>query len=936
MNVNDLCPHCMREKGNGNGRCRHCGYENGKGSMLQHQLKPFTILSGKYLVGDILGEGGFGITYIGFDLNLEIRIAIKEFYPTGYVTRESGVTNMVTAYTGSGTDIFNKWLQNFMKEARSLAKCSHLPGIVGVKDFFQENNTAYIVMEYLDGMNVKDFAKANGGRIETQQLLQLFQPVLNSLESVHKAGLIHRDISPDNIMLLNDGTMKLLDFGAAREFTNEGEKSLSVLLKPGYAPEEQYRTKGKQGPWSDVYAICATIYRCITGITPPESMERMRKDELKKPSELGAAISKEAEEALLKGMAVFAENRYQSIEELMKELYNNAAVQKKSIITEKPERAESERTESERIKSEGTESEKIKSEETELEGTESKGTDPGKAAFPWDKIRNKKLLLGSAAAVGILICILMIRAFSSEDKIPQTTAVAQTQTESAAEAVFTGEFTEEETIQLEILAGYLFEAGFSYGKDENDIEKKGFAEYVMSLLFNAQVYENQFQLDNFAEAGSERNSCYVINRENVQKISNMLFGKQAAEEEFIFDNDMYTADSSWNKKEWPHVKIAEITNTDGKIIIEGFGYMDVYAGQEKTYDSYPCYFQIKCRPNQESLFYGMTIDSFEIRDAETIKRSSARASSSLQPYNTITYDVSNALDGNYTTAWQEGIEGTGIGQWIQFGFPRQEMLCGLAVKNGYAKSEELYKNNGKILSFYAEFSDGSGQEITFDKYDVEEISPTYYVAEGFNVYLFEQPVMTESLKLTITDALKGEKYDDTGVSEVIFLSLNAQNDSDDSTVIPENTVVQETYRYEFITKDITWEDANLECAAKGGHLADINSEEEYDIITEQLESQGLGGFRFWIGGKRPVGSDGYYWTYPDGRINGAAVNSEEYAGCWLAGEPSFYSEDMEENYMIMFFHKDIGKWVWNDVGNDVISQAASYAGKIGYICEYDS
>lgn len=326
MEVEKLCMGCMKELEQP-GVCPNCGYDAGSVSSDGHYLLPYTILSGKYLVGKVLGEGGFGITYIGYDLNLEMPVAIKEFYPNGFVTRESRVTSVVSAYQGANMEAVSKWKNNFIKEARTLAKCSHLAGIVGVKDFFEENGTAYIAMEYLEGMTLKTYVKSCGGRVDVYTLLQCLEPVMMALAKVHEYGLIHRDISPDNIMLLSGGQMKLLDFGAARDYAGGDEKSLSVMLKPGYAPEEQYRTKGKQGPWSDVYAFAATIYKCITGITPPESMERMRQDELKRPGELGIAIDLRIENAILKGMAVYAEDRYQSMAEFMKDLFgSNRAV----------------------------------------------------------------------------------------------------------------------------------------------------------------------------------------------------------------------------------------------------------------------------------------------------------------------------------------------------------------------------------------------------------------------------------------------------------------------------------------------------------------------------------------------------------------------------------------------------------------------------------
>lgn len=331
MNYNDLCPHCMREIQNNSGVCLYCGYDEGQGPELTHQLRPFTILNGKYLVGSVLGEGGFGITYIGYDLNLELRIAVKEFYPNGLCRRESSTTNMVSAYGKTQGEAYEKWRGRFVREAKSLAKCANLPGIVGVKDFFEENNTAYIVMEYLEGQTLKEYLNRQGGKLPVGQVLAALEPVMISMSQVHRAGLIHRDISPDNIMMTTDSAMKLLDFGAAVDLMKDEERSLSIMLKPGYAPEEQYRTKGKQGPWSDVYALAATIYKCITGISPPEAMERLREDKLASPGSLGADMAPSAEAALLKGMSVYADDRYQTMEEFHRALMTGAETGKSAV-----------------------------------------------------------------------------------------------------------------------------------------------------------------------------------------------------------------------------------------------------------------------------------------------------------------------------------------------------------------------------------------------------------------------------------------------------------------------------------------------------------------------------------------------------------------------------------------------------------------------------
>ena len=318
----DYCIYCMAELSDRAAKfCPVCGKSLAY-DCPSHHLMPGTLLSRKYLVGVAIGEGGFGITYIGRDLNLEMKVAIKEYYPNGYANRNNTASPGVTEpKTADRREYFDRGRRRFLREARALAKFSGEPGIVDVRDFFEENNTAYIVMEYLEGQTLKEYLLKNGV-IPGDTVIQMLVPVMRSLQKVHKEGIVHRDISPDNIMLVGN-QVKLLDFGAARSISSEDQKSLSVLLKPGYAPEEQYRSRGNQGPWSDVYALCATIYKCITGNTPDDSTERLVNDSLKKPSELGVEISPKVEMAIMKGLAVFAENRYQNIEELMVALFES-------------------------------------------------------------------------------------------------------------------------------------------------------------------------------------------------------------------------------------------------------------------------------------------------------------------------------------------------------------------------------------------------------------------------------------------------------------------------------------------------------------------------------------------------------------------------------------------------------------------------------------
>lgn len=285
-----------------------------------HCLRKGTRLIGRYTIEGVLGQGGFGITYLGIDELHEKKVAIKEFFPQGIVTRNIEYQDTVTVTFVGEKDNYEKGKERFLKEARTMAKFSKDEGIVKALDFFEINNTAYIVMEYLEGITLKQYLRENQ-RIAPEDLIELLVPLIESLDEIHSQGMIHRDISPDNIMVLPDGRIKLMDFGAARDYTEFGEKSLSIVLKPGYAPPEQYQTHGVQGPWTDIYALCATMYKCITGENPPDAINRLVDDHLKKISAFGIPVLPQIEEAIIKGMSVAAKDRYQNVGDFCENLY---------------------------------------------------------------------------------------------------------------------------------------------------------------------------------------------------------------------------------------------------------------------------------------------------------------------------------------------------------------------------------------------------------------------------------------------------------------------------------------------------------------------------------------------------------------------------------------------------------------------------------------
>ena len=317
------CPHCMAENAPEAAVCAHCGAEM-NAQNAPHQLPVGTVLAGRYRVGCCIGEGGFGITYAGWDETLDMKVAVKEYYPAGSVNRYNTQSLSVEATGAENSAFFERGRKRFLDEARTLAKFAYSANIVGVRDCFFENNTAYIVMEFLEGESLSQYLRTHGP-MPFAQALALLDPVMAALEGIHAKGLIHRDISPSNLMLLEGGGVKLLDFGTARDASPAGERSLSVVLKPGYAPEEQYTTRGAQGPWSDVYAMSATLYRMITGEVPENALNRMPTDPLPAPTALGADIPPAQERALLHGMAVHASSRIRSMAELRAALRDGEA-----------------------------------------------------------------------------------------------------------------------------------------------------------------------------------------------------------------------------------------------------------------------------------------------------------------------------------------------------------------------------------------------------------------------------------------------------------------------------------------------------------------------------------------------------------------------------------------------------------------------------------
>lgn len=328
------CFQCMNEMPEGEHICSHCGYDQRTVPREVYHLQPGTVLHQKYQIGVVIGFGGFGIVYKAWDLALNRVVAVKEYYPTMYLKRDPGMTQVIL-FDKKNEEAFLKGKEEFLTEARNIAKYNSHPNIVHVYDFFEENGTAYFVMEYLDGKTLKQYmreAKQQGQVIALDSAIMVTRSVLSALSAAHKDKIIHRDIKPGNVFILNDGTVKLFDFGAARFADEDQEQTRTIIITPGYAPPEQYQKKSKQGPYTDIYAVGAMFYEMVTNVKLEESINRKVVDEVRNPNEWNSSIPLPINNAIMRALAIQPEIRFKTVEE-----FDAAIVSKKETRDAKSE-----------------------------------------------------------------------------------------------------------------------------------------------------------------------------------------------------------------------------------------------------------------------------------------------------------------------------------------------------------------------------------------------------------------------------------------------------------------------------------------------------------------------------------------------------------------------------------------------------------------------
>lgn len=304
-----LCLNCFRIKGDYE-MCPYCGYMENDPPKEVFQLKPGTILQSRYIIGESIGYGGFGITYKAYDTILSIVVAVKEFFPAGLVNRAEGEIR-VGVFSGNKAEEYEKLKNRFIEEARNLALFAKEKDIVNVFDYFEANGTAYIIMEHVDSPIMKQVIKEKG-KLQEQQAVQYICAVLRAIQKIHNQGIIHKDVSPDNIFLISEDQIKIFDFGAAKLKNGNNEKNMSIVVKAGYAPPEQYRSNSRQDIRMDIYAAGAVLYQLLTGEKPAEALDRCEKDTLRSPQQLGITCSDSVNKAVMKAMALNPEERYGS------------------------------------------------------------------------------------------------------------------------------------------------------------------------------------------------------------------------------------------------------------------------------------------------------------------------------------------------------------------------------------------------------------------------------------------------------------------------------------------------------------------------------------------------------------------------------------------------------------------------------------------------
>ena len=749
------CPMCFGEK-HEKDTCDACGWSGEAVAEEPVHLKPGTVLQDKYIVGKTLGHGGFGITYLGWDQRLNIRLAIKEYFPRDLVSRSTDVAK-VTVFSGSAQDVYQKGMTRFLEEARMLARFDDHPGIVSVRDYFQENETAYMVMTFLEGMTLKEYVTRQGGRLHWQQAETLIMPVMDALEMVHGAGLLHRDVSPDNIMITHAGEVKLIDFGAARNTVSEKSSSLSVVLKPGYAPEEQYRTRGMQGPWTDVYGVAATLYRLITGVVPPDALDRLHEELLRPPGAMGIDYPKAREQTLLDALAVHSKERIQSMK----------SFQERLVSLQEDLR--------------GDPANDVHSNSGMVPGLTNKENSQGFPAY------QRALWLSLSVVVLLVLGGIGWMALKNGDS-PEI-HWAQEEDPVVDDAMDQPIETGKEVTDEEIRG--------SAGEENHDSTVEwpappawalpGYAEGIRTLHADAAMIDYRLRvMDGQGQMLWDRNWEGLMLSE-LEPVSDIQMTDQSVLVEVqgtLYAFERITGEEQWRVNGVGSIPIPyldengyvyatgyygpflTVIRPDGSVV---FQHDTIRHQREEIYWPHDVFVRhgmihvmfFGSETGLNCALFGVGSGKFlglEKREDEAVTWDDVQASSALQP-ETGRYRPENVTDGDPNTAWVEGVDGPGAGEWIRLESGREHIVRAMVIEHGYQKwdgsSYDLFFQNNRPRLIQISFSDGTHVYATLpDSIGSEKIH-------------FGRSIETRWVQVTILDVHPGTVYNDTCISGIL-------------------------------------------------------------------------------------------------------------------------------------------------------------------------
>ena len=875
MDYEKLCMNCMREKKSQAEKCPYCGFDPKEYRPESAALPPFTILSGRYLLGREIGAGGFGITYLALDLILERRVAIKEFFMQDmmYRTKLDAVT--VSTANGNEEEMYRSSRAKFEKEAKILAHLNNMPGIVQVYDCFLENGTIYIAMEYLEGKTLGEYIASKDGRLSVEETIQILLPIMQSLEKIHKEGIIHRDISPDNIKFAEDGVLKLYDFGGAK--LEKGDAASKVVyMKPGYTPLEQYSANGNQGPWTDVYAMAATMYYCISGKRLPEAPDRSVRKNQSLFEAGNVKVSKQIEKVLSKALELYYEDRYQTMEEFSKALQEKDN-RKKFVIPGitvgavlvigvsgvlfatrgKQDKKGKEIVEATAIKETGRQTETAKAGETEKQ-TEAVPVKETGRQTETAKTKESKIQ-------------------TEEAKAKET----EKQTETAKETE-----KQKKTYQITVAGG---SGSGKHAEDDKIILKaddrtdEGY-EFVSWKITTGSV--------KIEDSTAAKTTALVLNSD-----AEIEAEYQETAEKLVEDGDLlFYGKGKYKEAVSKYQKAADRGNGMaqerlGQCYKNGWGVAQSTEKAIEWWTKAAYQGNVMAQSNLAgSYLYGDGVEKDSKKAAEWFEKAAMQGDAYSQYWLGRMYLEGDGIKKNKEkgNAWiqkaAEAAENSETDTFVQY-------LIGEMYLNGKGveKNEALGK---ELLQKAAEAGMDEAQEL-LDKFAESENAITEEETEAETEVVPVFDIETESETET---ELNSEVTSEAGCEEGNFNG----------------------HRYMIFDNDKTYHEAEAYCESLGGHLATIHNQEENDYLYRYMVSQGYASAYFGFSDEANEGE----WKW----VNGDSV----FYTNWADGEPN--SGRDTENYAQFYWEYPNGKW--NDGSFGLLDVPDS--GGSAYICEWDT